>query len=749
MKNIILFISIALLASIAHAQNPVPISQARSQGSGATVTVQGIVTADSTLYPTSGVTIYFQDATAGLSAFNAGTTLAHVRQGDSILITGTLSTFNQLLQISPVTSVIVLNSGNTLPTPIDVNLTSGFAAAYECMLVRIRRVTITGSGNFAGNTNYNISDGTLTRQIRINSRTDIVGTQIPGSFVDVSGVMSRFLANYQLLPRYLTDIAPGGGPQIISDIRQSQIATTSFDLDFETANPGTTLFFYGLTSQMTDLYTDTNLTTQHLATLTSLVPGEIYFVRAASVNALQDTSFSPVRRFATQSLSTGDIKVYFITPPDTSVALPGNVAKHTGVTIIDTLIAYINQAQETLDIAIYNWNNNGLPNLASAINQAYNRGVIVRFITDGSTATLGMSGLLPAIPRIQSPTSSAYGIMHNKFVIIDAESSNPNQPIVWTGSTNWTSGQVSTDPNNVIIVQDQSLAKAYQLEFEEMWGSSAPQPNIGNSKFGPFKSDNTPHFFNLGGKYAELYFSPSDAVEEQIIRHMETADYDLEVGTMLITRETFAQTIAATHNRGVFTGVVINDTSNAASRPPYAIMAAAIPADRLHVYSTGGTWHHKYAMADQSAPWSDPLIITGSHNWSNAANTRNDENTLVVYDDQVVNLYYQDWIKAYRANGGSVVATLSFSTIEKEVARVFPNPSNGQITVSYPNLPGMAYADISVTDTYGKTLIREQWEINTGGTQRQLDLSRLSPGLYVLVLQRGQETEIFKVQIAK
>ena len=57
--------------------------------------------------------------------------------------------------------------------------------------------------------------------------------------------------------------------------------------------------------------------------------------------------------------------------------------------------------------------------------------------------------------------------MHNKFVVFDANSSDPDKPIVWTGATNFTDGQINTDPNNVIIVQDQSLAKTFQLEFKE------------------------------------------------------------------------------------------------------------------------------------------------------------------------------------------------------------------------------------------------------------------------------------------
>ena len=55
-------------------------------------------------------------------------------------------------------------------------------------------------------------------------------------------------------------------------------------------------------------------------------------------------------------------------------------------------------------------------------------------------------------------------------MFFDAESSNPNEAIVWTGSTNLTADQIHSDHNDVIIIQDQALAKAYTMEFEEMWG---------------------------------------------------------------------------------------------------------------------------------------------------------------------------------------------------------------------------------------------------------------------------------------
>jgi hypothetical protein len=76
--------------------------------------------------------------------------------------------------------------------------------------------------------------------------------------------------------------------------------------------------------------------------------------------------------------------------------------------------------------------------------------------------------LNPSIPTLASPTSSSYGIMHNKFVIFDADSSDPNIPWVWTGSTNWTAVQIDgPDRNNVIAIQDQTLAQATKLNSKK------------------------------------------------------------------------------------------------------------------------------------------------------------------------------------------------------------------------------------------------------------------------------------------
>jgi hypothetical protein len=70
-----------------------------------------------------------------------------------------------------------------------------------------------------------------------------------------------------------------------------------------------------------------------------------------------------------------------------------------------------------------------------------------------------------------------------------------------------------------------------------------------------------------------------------------------------------------------------------------------LPNDRL--------LHHKYMIVDVNWPDNDPLVVTGSHNWSFAADNSNDENTLIIHDQGVANKYLQEFAQRYHESGGS------------------------------------------------------------------------------------------------
>src|SRR5262249_7595712 len=158
----------------------------------------------------------------------------------------------------------------------------------------------------------------------------------------------------------------------------------------------------------------------------------------------------------------------------------------------------------------------------------------------GSQSNTGLALLNAGIPTLASPTTSSFGIMHNKFVIIDAKSSNPNDQFVSTGSEDWGVTQFNKCTNNILFIQDSALAHAYLDEFNMMWGDTGIVANAALSKFGPNKTDLGAHIFHIGGKTVELYFSPSDHTDSHIQSTINSANTDLYFGMYTFTEVTDA-----------------------------------------------------------------------------------------------------------------------------------------------------------------------------------------------------------------
>ncbi|HWY98156.1 MAG TPA: phospholipase D-like domain-containing protein, partial [Bacteroidia bacterium] len=201
--------------------------------------------------------------------------------------------------------------------------------------------------------------------------------------------------------------------------------------------------------------------------------------------------------YAQQNI-TDKIKVFFNHPVDTSFSTTGIHATFITNTLSDTMSAYINRAKYTVDVAQYDYtayNSSGVGEFATAINNAYARGVKIRWICDGAAPNSGLSLLNSSIPTLPSPTGGNYNIMHNKFIIIDVDSPDSTSAIVWTGSSDWSIWMNAADYNNNLSIQSKALAKVYTEEFNIMWGDSTHggAPNLTLSKFGPFKTKVSNH----------------------------------------------------------------------------------------------------------------------------------------------------------------------------------------------------------------------------------------------------------------
>ncbi|HWY33622.1 MAG TPA: hypothetical protein VNX68_03180, partial [Nitrosopumilaceae archaeon] len=149
------------------------IAAVRGMAVGSTVTVKGIVLNGSEL----GNIRYVQDATAGISLY--GSNLSAVKRGDSIVATGTLTNYNNLLEVTPITTFNVPVSGRPLPTPVVLTPTQ-MSNTNQAEMMRMNGATFTlGGGTFSGNTNYTVTASGQTGQVRINTASSLVGQVIP------------------------------------------------------------------------------------------------------------------------------------------------------------------------------------------------------------------------------------------------------------------------------------------------------------------------------------------------------------------------------------------------------------------------------------------------------------------------------------------------------------------------------------------------------------------------------------------
>jgi hypothetical protein len=109
--------------------------------------------------------------------------------------------------------------------------------------------------------------------------------------------------------------------------------------------------------------------------------------------------------------------------------------------------------------------------IAQALIAAHNRGVQVEVLLDGAADGSQFSQRDPlcatgVIVRVETWP----GLLHDKYTVIDAGTSS--DPLVVTGSANWTANGVEANDENVPIVHDPALASAFAADFARCGGRS-------------------------------------------------------------------------------------------------------------------------------------------------------------------------------------------------------------------------------------------------------------------------------------
>jgi phosphatidylserine/phosphatidylglycerophosphate/cardiolipin synthase-like enzyme len=620
------------------------ISTIKSLPPGSVVTTTGTISTGNEF----GQIRYIQDDKAGIALYSSS--LSSTQPGDSIIVSGVLSTYKGELQLSPVMSFQVLASGKSLAVELSNDLQFISEPSMTGRLFSISCVGIRTIETRLAEGPYSIYDQ-FGHVVKMNVLGDVglIGQSIPTKAVSLSGIWTTIYDQYQLLVRNMTDAAEGSChliPPAEIDFLTDEVQLTwnNFQTDSTFVQWGKTDFdfqqFAGVLGPSWSFIP------------TGLEQGKLYQCRLMQIRHDQDTFYSPPVLFAAPVVGP-PIEVCFNHQVDASFSDGSKPAGTLPSSIETQVISLIDQTHQRLDIAVYNA---GSYLIIDAIKRAVQRGVQVRYITDDGTSNTVLDGItsFPILFR------HGDGIMHNKFMIGDVE--DLEKAFLWTGSTNWTLNQLNSDPNHAYVIRDQALAFNYELEFDEMWGAGL---NHGGSRIGDAKTDNTAHEFSFNNSRIESCFSPSDEPDGHILRALSTADYQVEIGLLLLTSQTLLDEIIRLHDQGVDIRVILDDEASSADAVS-SLKADGIP---VAIHDPSPIFHHKYAVIDEGHPDSDPQVVTGSHNWTFSADHINDENTLIIHDQAMANIFRQEFEARWKEIFVSGVDDMGFVS-----HLIYPNP---------------------------------------------------------------------------
>jgi phosphatidylserine/phosphatidylglycerophosphate/cardiolipin synthase-like enzyme len=709
MRSLFFFI-FCLSAGWLSAQNTIAEIQGEAAASplvGEVVTTSGIVTA------VDGLGYFIQDGTgmwSGIYVYDSDFTPS---LGDEIELTAEVEEYFDLTELKNVESLQVLSSGNALPEP-EVLPTGEIAdEGWESVLVRAEEAVC--SNGDLGFGEFELNDG--SGPIAVDDLFYLY-TATQGTAYTVTGPCYYSFGAFKIVPRDANDVQIAE-PLFYTELPEEfNMTTTNLEIHWQTNAPSNSIVEYGLTdSYELGVVADETQVTDHVVTLDGLEAATSYHIRVFS-EAGEDITPLFERVVSTTSTSSGDIQIWFNHSVDNSVATTTEAVSTEFIT--DTIVHYIGTAQHTLDIQIYDLLDVN-PTLITAVNAAHANGVQVRFISDLETENLALDNLSDDIPLLKGNND---GIMHNKFLIADAE--YPELAWVMTGSMNWTWNNLGWDFNNVVLIRDQALARTYTREFNEMWGSETTTPDEANAKFGPDKIDNTAHKFIIGGIDIESYFSPSDGTTAQIRERIEDAQEDILLGLMLITENSLGTALADAQNSGVDVTGIIDYVEFNGSEFEFLLDNGANVVDYQNEDGTswpdGPVLHHKYCIIDHAG--ATPVLVNGSHNWTASAESINDENTLIIQDADIANQFFQEWLERWNEQTG-----VNVSENSREVIAAYPNPFRTSFTLNLPEQGTMQIFDAS-----GRMLAEQNMN---AGTQ-VIDLSQAPQGVYTVIVIADQ-----------
>ena len=253
----------------------------------------------------------------------------------------------------------------------------------------------------------------------------------------------------------------------------------------------------------------------------------------------------------------------------------------------------------------------------------------------------------------------AKGLGHNKFVVV-SKAGVPSA--VWTGSTNWSTTGLCTQVNNALLIEDPGVAALYRTQWDRLRAASPPQLVPAGFPTALVAANDVPHSLTVHSAKTTVWFTrTSDQRDMNELRGLVAAAKHSILFLMFQPGKQGLHTLAGqrANEPGMYVrGLVSTLGSDAASSELNVLDVRMVSSDRKFKpdrYTVAqpqglgtalGPWiaettrrdfltqighaivHSKVMVIDALS--AQPVVITGSHNFSGPASEANDENLVIV-----------------------------------------------------------------------------------------------------------------------
>ncbi|MCX5819271.1 MAG: phospholipase D family protein [Deltaproteobacteria bacterium] len=140
---------------------------------------------------------------------------------------------------------------------------------------------------------------------------------------------------------------------------------------------------------------------------------------------------------------------------------------------------------------------------------------------------------------------------------------------------------------------------------------------------------------DIGHAPVEVYFSPNNGATEAIVREIDRARSEILVQAYSFTSAPIAKALLKAHKRGVKVQAILDKSQKTQKFSSASFLTnSGIPTyiDDKHAIA-----HNKIIIIDKA------VVITGSFNFTKAAEEKNAENLLIIRSKELAKPYLENW----------------------------------------------------------------------------------------------------------